>query len=104
MTDKCKNLIMVDFADRDPRSFKAHLRGAGDGRQRMYEALLAANGVADLEALQEKFAIKVWNERKSLGTGNVAAPVIAPVKPLSNFAIAVVGLSLGVMLFQTFFA
>jgi len=106
MTDKLKtqDLVMVDFADRDPRSFKAYLRGAADGRQRLYEKLLAANTCNDLEALHDKFAVDVWDEDQAKYAVKDPARAVAAGKVSFNFVVPVVGLLLGVMLYQVFVA
>lgn len=100
MTDNNKNLVMVDFSDRDPRSFKAHLRGAGDGRQSLYSRMFKANGNGDLDTLNAKFTDKVWAMSQARSKAAAGKQVIVTTSMLPRLAVAVVGLLLGVMLYQ----
>lgn len=56
MEVKDKDLLMVDFAALDRRSFKAHLLGTGDNRVAHYEHLMEKCGDSDLEALRGAYS------------------------------------------------
>ena len=110
MKDGNKNMVfMVDFADRDSRSFKAYLRGTGDGRHQLYDKLFAAAKPAkDLEALSNKFAQVAWEtavaRMKDVSAKSPMSKATVGSSVLSRIFVPGVGLLLGVMLYQVFVA
>lgn len=54
--------LMVDYAEQDPRSVPAMLRGRGDGRERLWLKFiekLTQTESKDLESVMEAFHLKV---------------------------------------------
>ena len=106
MSDNNKDLVMVDFSDRDQRSFKAYLRGGGDGRNQLYEKIFESKSGASLKAMHKQFGVEVWARAQArMQAMNQPVAVKNPSgSMLARLSGPVVGLLLGVMLYQVFFS
>ena len=99
-----KNLVMVDYSELDPRSFKAHFRGGGTVTKRYYDSLLEKMGDSDLEAVDWEFRRTVQQEytadraRRALQTPKTKLNIRAWMVSLFQ---AAVGLASDVMVYQT---
>jgi hypothetical protein len=111
-----KDQVMVDFSGRDPRSFKAFLRGSSDGRHQLYNKMFAQTKPAsetDLQDLSAKFGAVAWEtavaqaEAANLAYAKAAkadvVPSVSLLEMVPRFFVSAVGLLLGVMLYQAFF-
>lgn len=100
-----KDLVMVDFAASDPRSVKAYLRGEAFAHQRHYDHLLEEMGDSDLDAVHKAHQATVMGvvRKNGLVKPSVTLPSRRKIAGawISYFVQVAVGLTLGVMLYQS---
>lgn len=99
MNTSNNNMVMVDFAARDPRSAKAALRGTGDGRADDYDFFArGASPAASLDAVAADYSRKL-----ALGRRRVHVRRFSVAANLRPVLVAVSGLLLSVMAYNVFF-
>lgn len=93
------NMVMVDFAARDPRSVKASLRGHGDGRADDYDHFAKKAGSSSgMDAVAADYSRMLY-----LGRRRVAVRRFSVAENVRAIAVAVSGLLLSVMAYQVLF-